>query len=398
MPADPASSSARAAADDPRERSYAGIIPPIGDAADSLPVDAAAGPSTVTVVAGPSAVIPAAMPADPAGPVAAPPVGSAGDQGRVSRTIVNAGILILFVLIAGFTHPAAKDAVEGGVPPLTLGALRFGVAALLLISTYQVMRGWKRRRAVSAAPAAPIDPADYLRLLAAAALCVPINQACFLKGIALSSASHGGLFYALNPVLTYVITLLLGRAVWSRRLGLATVLALSGALVVSADSFHDRWTLIGDGLLFGAVLTWALFTIVVAPLSTRYGALRTIMIVMTIGSLLHLPLVAFDFDQLHWERIGARALFGVAFITVLTSYLNYLLWTIALTRIDLNRIVVTVNAGPIVAVIASHYWRGDPITRWLTVGAALIITAITLANWDKIRALLSQRRRATATA
>ncbi len=108
---------------------------------------------------------------------------------------------------------------------------------------------------------------------------------------------------------------------------------------------------------------------------------------MSVGAVMNFPALLFDAASLNVSQLSMRTWLAFGFITVLTSYLNYILWTVALTRIDVNRIVVTVNAGPIVAVIASHYWLGDPITNYLSVGAAMILTAITLANWDKVRAL-----------
>ncbi|MBK8913679.1 MAG: DMT family transporter [Phycisphaerales bacterium] len=364
MPTDPADGAGPTRPHDPRSGSCAGMIPPPGDA---------------------SAALPDAPPPSP--PALDLPLVQPGGR---SRTLGNVAMLFSFVIIAGLTHPAAKDAIDGGIPgagtrhgfpPLTLGFARFAIAALLLLLTQALLtrRGDPRPR--------PIERSDWPRLLIAAALCVPLNQAFFLIGIRLSSPSHGGLFYGLNPVLLFLLTLMLGRARWSPRIGLAALLAFGGAMLAVAENLQDRWSLLGDGLLLGAVLTWAAFTLVLGPLSTRYGALRAITLVMGLGALMNLPVLLVDAHELRPSELTARAVAGFVFITVLTSFVNYILWTVALTRIDVNRIAVTVNAGPLVAVIASHYWRGDPLTQWLAGATVLIVAAIALANWDKLRAL-----------
>ena len=43
------------------------------------------------------------------------------------------------------------------------------------------------------------------------------------------------------------------------------------------------------------------------------------------------------------------------------------------------------SAAPLISVFAAHWLCGDPITRWLALGAALILTGISLSNWDKLR-------------
>jgi drug/metabolite transporter (DMT)-like permease len=81
-------------------------------------------------------------------------------------------------------------------------------------------------------------------------------------------------------------------------------------------------------------------------------------------------------------------------MTVLTSYLNYLLWFVALVRLDANRLAVGVSAAPIVSVVAAAWLCGDPVTRWLALGAGMILMGITLSNWDRLQTLWRERRAA----
>ncbi len=302
---------------------------------------------------------------------------------RTTTAAVNAGLMLLIVCFAGLTPVAARDAMQE-MPPLSTGLARFGTAAIVLLLTRLI---WRPNDAKSRTP---IRRGDWPRFLLAAALCVPINQICFLGGVKLASATHAGLFYALNPVLVYLLTLMLGRARLSMRMGVAAVLAFVGAATIGWEGLQlgsSRLFFYGDVLLFGAVASWAGYTVVAAPLAERYGAIRSLSIVATVGSLMYLPAAWIDGYQLLTGSYSWRALTGFAFITLITSYLNYMLWFTALTRIDINRLSVVTNAAPLVAVVAAHYWHHDPLTAWLLLGGSLILTAITLANWDKLRAL-----------
>lgn len=306
------------------------------------------------------------------------------------RALGNAALLATFIVIAGATPSAARDALAE-MPPLSAGLARFGIAGLLLLLTSILRSGLHATFA--------IERRDLPAFLLAAVLCVPLNQGLYLTGVQWASASHAGLFYALNPVVVLLLTWLLGLARPTWRMAAAAVLAFGGAGVIAYESLHVVqsprffW---GDVLLLGAVVTWAAYTLAIAPLSLKYGALRSVTIVMLLGTLLYAWAALVDGHRLHPLQMSWRAVAGFAFITLLTCYLNYLLWSFALMRIDVNRIAVSVNAGPIVAVVVAHHWHGDPLTRWLLAGSALILVAITLANWDKLRALTLRTRQAAS--
>jgi drug/metabolite transporter (DMT)-like permease len=194
----------------------------------------------------------------------------------------------------------------------------------------------------------------------------------------------------LNPVLVFLLTLVFGRAAWSGRMGLAAVLAFTGAAVIAWEGFYvtaTRSFFVGDVLLFGAVFTWAAYTVVSVPLAARYGPLRTLAIVLTVGSVMYLPALLIDGRQLFTADWTPRVLGGLLYITLLTSYMNYLLWFVALTRVDVNQLAVATNTTPIVAVTGAYFWHNEPLSSGLLTGGVILLIAITLANWHRIRQL-----------
>jgi drug/metabolite transporter (DMT)-like permease len=297
------------------------------------------------------------------------------------HVLIATALLITVVLLAGFTPVGARLAMST-LPPLTTGFVRFAIAGLLLLATAQLLpkRTPESRR--------PLERADYKRFLLAAFLCVPANQLCFLTGVKLANASHAGLFYALNPVLTFLITFAAGITAWSGRMALAALLAFVGAASLFTDGLtarDDAAFITGDVLLFFAVLTWAAYSIVSVPLARKYGPVRSAALVMTIGAALDIWAPFVDGQQLSLDDLTPQSVGGFLYITLGTSYLNYMLWFVALSRIEINRVSIATNFAPVVAVIAAWWLLDEPITRWLIVGAALILAAITLANWPALR-------------
>jgi len=280
-------------------------------------------------------------------------------------------LLSLVTLIAGITPVAAKLALNE-FPPFTVAGIRFLVAGCLLWVTLR-LRG--RRLA--------IPREEFGTILLLAVICVPINQFGFLVGIQKANASHGGLFYALSPVLVFWISVALRRIAFDGRMLVAALLAATGAIAVlkPAGSAAGGSMITGDALLLLAVSSWALFLVLSRPVIARLGALRTITATFLVGALLHAPLVSIDAGD--WPVAGGspRAWAGMAFITLVTCYLNYLLVYLVLARYEATRATIVINGSFLITATIGWLWLGEPMSGGFIVGAALIVGAILLDAW-----------------
>lgn len=295
--------------------------------------------------------------------------------------LTNVLLLVGTVAIASGTPTAARLAMRE-LPAVSAGLVRFSISASLLLITFAIVRLRART------PLTPIARRDYGRFLLAAALCVPINQPCFLLGTQLASATHAALMYGLTPVLVYLLALVLRRSIWSRRMGFATLVAFAGAASLVWDRLQFEMShsfMIGLLLLFGAVFSWAGYSIVSAPLAQKYGPLRALTIVMVAGVILYTPAWLIDGSRFDLRTISTGALAGFGYITLVTSYANYLIWYATLSRVEINRASIAKNASPLFAVIVAWLILREPMTPWLAIAAVLIVGAIALANWDKLR-------------
>lgn len=291
-------------------------------------------------------------------------------------------------LISGLTPVAAGLATEE-LPPLTLALVRFGVAGVLLRLTANALRIPLR-----------FQPGDRWLLLLLAAICVPVNQAAFLFGVRLASASHAGIAYALVPVLVFWLTLVMGTARLTARLAIATVLAFVGAAAasytgpdvgggdMSAVSGVATRVLLGDGLLFAAAVSWSLFIVWSQDLVKRAGAVQTLAAVFLIGAALQVPLAVadvlfFDAARFEWGSVSWRGLGGFAFITLITAYTNFLLFYLVLARYDVTRASIVTNASFLIAVLVDAAITQRPLSLWVAVGSVLLFIGIGLTRHDE---------------
>jgi len=290
-------------------------------------------------------------------------------------------LLAATTLIAGLTPIAARMATAE-FPPLTLAFFRFGVASVLLVLTGKALGlRWS------------ITPANRRLLMGLGVLCVPVNQFGFLVGIKLANASHAGIAYALVPLLVYWISLLLGRTTLTLRMGLASAVAFAGALVIDLSTGQvaahpaqfGLGVFVGDMLLLLAALSWSLFVVLSQPLVKELGAVQTLTAVFLIGTLWQIPLVAadalwFDLSALQFSSITWRGWAGFAFITLITAYLNYLLWYLVTARYDVTRSSVVTNAHFLITVIIEASWFQQRLSGWVAVGSSLLLLGIVLAT------------------
>lgn len=281
-------------------------------------------------------------------------------------------LLLLITAIGGITPIGARMAV-GELPPMTLAWVRFGTAGTLLWLTLRL-----RGRHL------PFQRRDLPRLLGLAVLCVPVNQFGFLFGVKYANASHAALFYALAPVVVFWLSVLLRRVAFSGLMFLAAGLAVAGAVCVISPSFGQTngaglgEFFVGDVCLLLAVTSWSTFIVLSTPLIRQFGALTTLTAVFLLGATLHTPLVLVDVSRLDLASVTWRGWSGFAFITLGTSYLNYLLFYVVLARYEATRALIVVNGAFVVTVVVEWLAFGERLTGWFFLGAGLIVAAIAL--------------------
>jgi drug/metabolite transporter (DMT)-like permease len=290
-------------------------------------------------------------------------------------------LLAVVTVISGLTPVAARMATSE-LPPLTLAWVRFGTAGILLAATLKGLRLPN-----------PRFTGNWPLILGLGALCVPINQVGFLFGIRLANASHAGISYALVPVIVFWISLALRRTTFTARMVLATTLASAGAVgVVLATSGVRSGNFVfapsmlgGDLLLLFAAFTWSLFAVLSQPVVRSQGAIATLTAVFLVGSAMHTPLVLldglfFDLRSFSFSQVTSQGLAGLAFITLITAYTNYLLWYLVVARFEVTRSAIVTNASFIVTVVVEALLFEQQLSWKVAVGSAVLLTGIVLAG------------------
>jgi drug/metabolite transporter (DMT)-like permease len=136
-----------------------------------------------------------------------------------------------------------------------------------------------------------------------------------------------------------------------------------------------------DGLLVGAVISWAIYIILSKPLVVRHGALPVLAGTFLLGSLLSVPIAIFSLPA--WPAIGhvsSTAWLALAFLTFFVTPLGQACQNLALSRLDASQVANFSNASPILTVVWGIWLFGEALTPALLIGGILTFGGISCAS------------------
>jgi drug/metabolite transporter (DMT)-like permease len=286
--------------------------------------------------------------------------------------------LALMVLIGSSTAPAARYVVRG-LPAGLVPLVRFGVAGLCLLPLARRGGGGGLAR---------MAREDGWRLVASAALCVPVNQTFFLNATRLTATSHVALIYAAVPMVVLFLAAAVGQerlradrlaGVAASVLGVAVIglenLGRSGAATAAAGPSSAM--IRGDLLLVGAVVSWGAYLTVSKPLVARHGALAALAGTFLLGTALDLPVALMTLPG--WPPLSSApraAWLGLAYLTLFVSVVGLAFQNLALRRLDASQVATFGNAAPVLTVIWGVWLFEETVSPALALGGALTMGGI----------------------
>ena len=250
----------------------------------------------------------------------------------------------------GGTAIVATRFLAGAADPITIGVLRFGGGAVLLLPFALIQREqWPRARDWPAATG--------LGLLFFALFPVLFNAALID-----TTAARGALALSTTPLITMLVAALLRIEPLTARKGLGLGLALGGVVTALAGSLPvsppGAWR--GDALMLAGAACMALYTVWSRPLIRRSGPIAFAVTGMVIG--------AACLGAISWATggIAAVAAFGglqwsaALYLAVVCGAGLYYLWSFALGTVSPTLVALTVTVNPITAALFGALLLGEP--------------------------------------
>ena len=276
---------------------------------------------------------------------------------------------LLTVCLWALNFTVTRYVLTHGFEPLAYATVRYGAAALIVAGLVLVLEG-----------SLAVRRADLPLLLLAAALGIWLNQIAFVEALARTTASTAALVMGSLPIMTALIAAAVGVERLTGRFALAGAVSFGGVGLVAAGSTGplsgDRT---GNLIMVATALTWAGYSVAIAPLMRRYSPLRISAFVLLVG---WVPLALSGARQVvgqSWDlppSVWALLVFAVFGPLVLTN----VLWFTAIDRIGPSRATLITNLQPFLAAVVALALLDERMTTVQVAGGALIAVGILLAR------------------
>ena len=281
--------------------------------------------------------------------------------------------MLTVALIWGLNFSITKGAFAR-FPPLAFTGVRFALATLLLVPLVRRLEGPQ-----------PLPREVVLRLIVLGVVGNTVYQLAFISGLARTTASNSALILASMPSIVALLAAALGLEAVRPRVLAGVLLATMGVVLVVAargEGFGGG-SLTGDLLSLAAVLCWAGYTLGLRHMPDGVSPLRVTAITTAAGApgliLAGLPeMLAMD-----WRGVGPAGWAALAYATIFSLVVAYLLWNRSVQTVGASRTVVYMCLTPLIAVAGAAALLGERPRPLQAVGAVLVIAGVLLTRWAR---------------
>ncbi len=304
-------------------------------------------------------------------------VGSHGPTGPPRRALNRPSDLVLWlcvavlVLIWGTTWAAIRIGLRG-VPPFTAAALRFALAAAVLLLAHPALR-------------VPFDRGTNAR------------RVWLANGLLLFGVSYGTVYWSeqwlpsgLAAILFATFPLMVaGLARFllpGERPTARTWAGIALGFVGVAIIYSEDLAALGGAQVRSAALLFSLSPLASAlanVLSKRWGGglhpLALTAMPMAIGSML-LGGVAATIERDLPIRLDPTSIACILYLAIIGSVVTFGLYFWLLARFPATKLSLIAYGTPVVAVLIGTAWLGEPMTARIGAGASLVLVGVALAT------------------
>jgi drug/metabolite transporter (DMT)-like permease len=290
----------------------------------------------------------------------------------MSKTLVGILCGLGAASIWGGMYVVSKVVLEI-IPPFALVSLRLILGTLTLLVVLW-RRGFPR-----------ISRKQFWLVLGVGFVGYGISLSLQFLGTKLSTAANGSLVTSATPAFVLIFAwLLLSEKITSQRL-VALLLATLGVVAVidprSAQLNPDLF--LGNLLLIGAAVTWALYSVLVRKTTQDLDVLPFSLIAFLGGLPVTLPASAWELEALGVGEISLGVIGGVLFLGIISTALAMVLWNTAFAFVDASLASLTFFAQPVVGTLLGSLFLGERITPLFLLGGFLIGLGLVISSREK---------------
>lgn len=275
---------------------------------------------------------------------------------------------LLSVIVWGLTFVSTKTLIGEGLTPLQIFIYRFLLAYVCMLPMMRRLFAASLRDEAILALGGLTGGSIYF---------LAENSA-----LGITFASNVSLLISTAPIFTILIERMLWKTPLRKSLLGGSLLALAGvAAVVINEGMSFEISPLGDILTIIAAILWAAYCIIVKRMSRDYDTFFITRKVFFYGIISVLPVFLLTTDAEDYARLALPPVWlNLLFLGMMASMLCYLIWNIAVKALGADKASNYIYVVPLVSIIASSIFLGEPLTIYTFIGAAAIIGGVFIAE------------------
>ena len=289
----------------------------------------------------------------------------------LNKTLLAHFSLLTANLIYALNFTLAKDVMPDFISPSAFILLRVIGALFLFSCTYFFLFYQK------------VESKDILRLAICGVFGVAINQLFFFEGLNLTTPINASIVMTINPILVILLSFFIMKEAISFRKFLGIILGFFGASIlilndngIDFSSSHQT----GNLFVFINATSYGLYLVLIKPLLNKYQPVTVLFYVFSFGLLYVFPFGYSDLSKVEWSIIPQNIYFEIIFVIVGTTFIAYLLNSLALKKLTPTTVSIYIYLQPILATVFAIYLSADYLDSKKILASALIFLGVYLVS------------------
>jgi drug/metabolite transporter (DMT)-like permease len=173
-------------------------------------------------------------------------------------------------------------------------------------------------------------------------------------GLDRSTAGNAALIQAANPAAIALFSFLILKEKITRQRAGGITLSIIGVLLVSGvPSASGKSTLVGNLLIVGSVIAWALYTVQGKKLPETIDSISTTTVSFFTGLMWLVPFIFWELSRTGLPVISLSSWLALLFLGLIASALAFFLWNFGLETVEASQAAPFINLIPIIGLVFS---------------------------------------------
>ncbi|BAH08047.1 hypothetical protein CKR_2996 [Clostridium kluyveri NBRC 12016] len=294
---------------------------------------------------------------------------------KMKEKLIGSLCLFLAASIWGSMYVLSKYILEF-VSPITLLWVRYAIAFVVLFVILRAFQHKKRRKVV-------IKKGDWLLIAWIGFIGYFISIFMQFLGTQLSDAHTGALITASTPVFVVLFARFILKEAFTRKKMISLVLATLGVVIVIGLDTMFLKHFLGNIVLVGAAVTWALLSVYVKVASKRFDSLIITTYAMLFALIFTTPLMLLQHENISFILYNRQFLLGILYLGVISTAAAFFLWNKGIELMDAGMGSLFLFFQPVTGSILGWLCLGEQLNTGFFIGGILIIIAVFIASKDE---------------